>query len=136
MKIARFIKYSLTALTLSASINAFALPSFVDNTKLMYFPPLVDQKGGSCAQASGIGYMFTYEINRLLDRNASASTANQFAYLFTWNFVNDGGDNGGFVDEGLMIARNFGVMTTDLPRSISSNGLRDTRNTTTHRAIA
>ena len=57
MKIARFIKYSLTALTLSASINAFALPSFVDNTKLMYFPPLVDQKGGSCAQASGIGYM-------------------------------------------------------------------------------
>lgn len=111
MKIARFIKYSLTALTLSASINAFALPSFVDNTKLMYFPPLVDQKGGSCAQASGIGYMFTYEINRLLDRNASASTANQFAYLFTWNFVNDGGDNGGFVDEGLMIARNFGVMT-------------------------
>ena len=91
-------------------LNAAALPSFVDNSKLTYFPPIIDQKGGSCAQASGIGYMFTYEINCLLDRNASASTANQFAYLFTWNMVNDGDDTGGFVDEGLMIALNFGVM--------------------------
>lgn len=90
---------------------ASALPAFVDNSKKMYFPPVIDQKGGSCAQASGIGYMFTYEINRLLGRDASASDANRFAYLFTWNFVNGGGDNGGFVDEGLMIARNFGVMT-------------------------
>lgn len=108
---AKSIKHYLFAVMCAICTNAAALPSFVDNSKLVYFPPLVDQKGGSCAQASGIGYMFTYEINRLLNRNASASTANQFAYLFTWNFVNDGGDNGGFVDEGLMIARNFGVMT-------------------------
>lgn len=111
MHIARNIKLSLCAAMLATGVNAATLPAFVDNSKQIYFPPLVNQKGGSCAQASGIGYMFTYEINRLLDRNASASTANQFAYLFTWNFVNDGGDNGGFVDEGLMIARNFGVMT-------------------------
>lgn len=99
------------AIFAAASLTAQALPTFVDNSKQIYFPPIIDQKGGSCAQASGIGYMFTYEMNRLLGRNASASEANQFAYLFTWNFVNGGGDNGGFVDEGLMIARNFGVMT-------------------------
>ncbi len=111
MQIAKIIKHSLCAAMLATGVNAASLPAFVDNSKQIYFPPLVDQKGGSCAQASGIGYMFTYEINRMLDRNASASTANQFAYLFTWNFVNDGDDNGGFVDEGLMIAKNFGVMT-------------------------
>ena len=87
------------------------LPKSVDNSLLMYFPPVINQQGGSCAQASGIGYMFTYEINRLLGRDAKASSDNRFAYLFTWNFVNEGGDNGGFVDEGLGIAKNFGVMT-------------------------
>lgn len=103
----------LTGMLLAAVLTATALPVSVDNTKTKYFPPVISQKGGSCAQASGIGYMFTYEINRLLDRDASASAANRFAYLFTWNMVNDGDDNGGFVDEGLMIAKNFGVMTEE-----------------------
>lgn len=87
------------------------LPVAVDNSKLMYFPPIINQKGGSCAQASGIGYMFTYEINRLLNRDASASNDNTFSYLFTWNFLNGGMDEGGFVEQGLNIARKFGIMT-------------------------
>lgn len=117
------MKYSRLATTLFALGAAFIphvsahgaglLPTSVDNSKTIWFPPVISQKGGSCAQASGIGYMFTYEINRLLSRNASASAANRFSYLFTWNFVNDGDDNGGFVDEGLAIARNFGVMTDE-----------------------
>ena len=107
------LRIPLLVTALSICLRLGALPLFVDNSRLMYFPPIIDQKGGSCAQASGIGYMFTYEINRLLDRDASASDANQFAYLFTWNMVNDGADNGGFVDEGLMIAKNFGVMTEE-----------------------
>lgn len=111
MNTLRIKRLLVAAAIVSGCAKGFALPSFVDNSKLTYFPPLIDQKGGSCAQASGIGYMFTYEINRMLNRNASASEANQFAYLFTWNMVNDGDDNGGFVDEGLVIARNFGVMT-------------------------
>ena len=105
----------LTALMLLPGAVIYAqeseLPKSVDNSLLMYFPPVINQQGGSCAQASGIGYMFTYEINRLLGRDAKASSDNRFAYLFTWNFVNEGGDNGGFVDEGLGIAKNFGVMT-------------------------
>lgn len=111
MNLMRIKKGVVGVAVMLCGLNAAALPSFVDNSKLTYFPPIIDQKGGSCAQASGIGYMFTYEINCLLDRNASASTANQFAYLFTWNMVNDGDDTGGFVDEGLMIAKNFGVMS-------------------------
>lgn len=56
-----------------------SMPAGVDNSKLKYFPPLINQIGGSCAQASYIGYMFTYEMNRLLDRDASASKDYQSA---------------------------------------------------------
>ena len=108
----RFLFSLLCMLLAVASISAAGpLPSAVDNSKSTAFPAIISQKGGSCAQASGIGYMFTYEINRLLKRNASDSDNNSFAYLFTWNFVNGGGDNGGFVDEGLSIAKNYGVLT-------------------------
>lgn len=88
-----------------------ALPVAVDNSLNMFFPPILDQKGGSCAQASGIGYMFTYEMNRYLGRDAKASAGNRFAYLFSWNMINDGIDQGGFVDEGLFLARRYGMMT-------------------------
>ena len=88
-----------------------ALPAAVDNSLLQYFPPVIDQLGGSCAQAAGIGYMFTYEINRLLDRDASASAGNRMSYQFAWNMLNDGQDQGGFVEEGLLLAKNYGIMT-------------------------
>ena len=87
------------------------LPASVDNSRSVYFPPIINQKGGSCAQASGIGYMFTYEMNRYLNRDASAGSSNLFSYLFTWNFLNGGIDQGGFVDQGLNIAMKYGVMT-------------------------
>lgn len=86
------------------------LPPSVDNSKTKYFPPIIDQMGGSCAQAAGIGYMFTYEINRLLDRDASASLDNRMSYQFAWNLLNDGEDQGGFVEQGLLLAKNFGIM--------------------------
>lgn len=86
------------------------LPTFVDNSLLKYFPPIINQKGGSCAQASGIGYMFTYEINRFLDTEAK-DDERLFSYLYVWNYLNNGKDEGGFVDSGLQIAKRIGVMT-------------------------
>ena len=47
----------LWALKMGAAAPSFApLPLAVDNSKAAAFPPIIDQKGGSCAQASGIGY--------------------------------------------------------------------------------
>ena len=86
------------------------LPPSVDNSKNKYFPPVIDQLGGSCAQAAGIGYMFTYEMNRLLDRDASASAENRMSYQFAWNLLNGGEDQGGFVGQGLLLAKNYGIM--------------------------
>lgn len=93
------------------AVSAKELPASVDNSLADYFPPVIDQKGGSCAQASGIGYMFTYEMNRFLGRKAAENEDYCFSYLFTWNFLNSGRDEGGFVDEGLNIAVKYGVMT-------------------------
>ena len=87
------------------------LPAAVDNSKSKYFPPIINQDGGSCAQASSIGYVFTYEINRLLDRDASASADNRFAYKFSWNMLNDGEDQGGFAEQGFFLAQRYGMMT-------------------------
>ena len=97
------------------------IPDGVDNSKLIYFPPLISQIGGSCAQASYIGYMFTYEMNRLLNRNASESKDNQFSYLYTWNFINGGIDEGSLGTEGLQIAFEGGIATeADFPSQYSS----------------
>ena len=104
------------------AVRASSLPASVDNTAQKYFPPLIDQKGGSCAQASAIGYMFTYEMNRLLDRDASASAAYRFSYQYTYNFVNDGEDNGSFGWDGLSIASANGIITeADWPSSSASS---------------
>lgn len=93
-----------------------ALPKSVDNSKLKYFPAVFSQLGGSCAQSSGIRYLFTYEMNRLLDRDAQASPENTFSYFYTWNFINEGKDQGGFAEQGLNIAKTQGIMSlADFP---------------------
>lgn len=102
-----------------ASASSAPLPSSVDNSLLKYFPPVIDQLGGSCAQASYIGYMFTYEVNRLLDRDASLPE-NRFSYLYTWNFINGGKDEGSIGTDGLALALQNGVITeSDFPRQYS-----------------
>lgn len=85
------------------------LPQYVDNSANKYFPPIIDQHGGSCAQASSIGYVFTYEMNRYLDRDASLPE-NRFSYQYIWNLVNDGIDQGGFAEDGLFVAMRSGAM--------------------------
>lgn len=95
------------------------VPAFVDNSKLKYFPPVLYQIGGSCAQASNIGYMFTYEINRLLDRSADIA-ANRFAYLYSWNFINGGTDDGSLGIDGIQLALSNGIITeNDFPTQSS-----------------
>ncbi len=94
-----------------AQSESVGLPSYVDNSTSVHFPAVINQQGGSCAQAAGVGYMFTYEMNRYLNRESSQSE-NCFSYLYTWNFVNDGVDQGGFVTLGLNILKNYGAMST------------------------
>ncbi len=87
---------SYPKLTLPAKYknNAKYLPYKLDNTDQSYFRPIFSQMGGSCAQASGVGYNFTYEIN-MLNGTAADVADNQFPTHYTYNFLNDGsGANG------------------------------------------
>lgn len=88
-------------------------PDKVDNTQSDAFRPIFNQEGGSCAQASSIGYVFTYEINTA--RGLAATTLkNQYPYDFTYNFCNSGsGSNGSMPSQGFDIAVKLGIPDAD-----------------------
>jgi hypothetical protein len=80
------------------------LPSSIDNSLLPYFRPVFNQVNGSCGQASGVGYNFTYEIN--FERGTTADVPeNQFPTHHTYNFLNDGEDSGSWYFDGWEIIK-------------------------------
>lgn len=91
-------------------------PKGVDNSRLKYFPPVFNQRGNSCSQASGVRYAFSYEVNRLLDRAAADSPENVFSYHFTWNYLNNGIDEGSHPELGYDMMKIGGAATlADMP---------------------
>ena len=66
------------------------LPASVDNSKLSCFPPIVNQgQREACGNATGIGYIFNYEISA--SRNASSKDkSNQYPFFTTFDFLNNG----------------------------------------------
>jgi hypothetical protein len=72
-----------------------SVPASVNNSTSVYFPGLVNQGSReSCANASGIGYIFAYETNAI--RNASGSTPeNQYPFFYTYDFLNGGSEQQG-----------------------------------------
>ncbi|MDA3885304.1 MAG: T9SS type A sorting domain-containing protein [Candidatus Delongbacteria bacterium] len=104
----------LPILNISEEVKEYDLPSSWDNTNLpegypQIFRSIFNQVGGSCAQASAIGYMFAFEINR--DRISSSNDANRrYPTHFTYNFVNHGSNKpGSFYADGIRIATEFGI---------------------------
>lgn len=98
------------------------LPSYVDNTLNKYFPPIVNQIGGSCSQAAGIGYIYNYELNYLLDRDAK-KLENNCSYMQMWNYLNEGTGRGSFTPDGWDLIKDNGVaVSSDFKPSHSSPG--------------
>lgn len=87
--------------------NSRDLPAQVDNTVNPWFRPIFNQDGGSCGQASGVGYNFTYEIDYERDIPANI-TSNQYPTHFTWNFLNNGVGDGSWYFDGWVIIREAG----------------------------
>ncbi|MCB2207706.1 MAG: T9SS type A sorting domain-containing protein [Bacteroidetes bacterium] len=66
------------------------LPPSLNNAELPYFRPIFTQEYyPNCGQSAGIGYNFTYEINRARGLPANIES-NQYTPQFTWNFMNGG----------------------------------------------
>lgn len=96
------------------------LPSFLDNSTNQYFRPIFNQDHGSCGQASGVAYTFTYEINRKRESDASL-TSNQFPSHYTYNFLNGGsGSNGSWMNDGWEIIKASGCPSVDTYGGISN----------------
>ena len=89
--------------------------SFIDNSKLKYFPPIIYQKGSSCSYASGIGYIYNYEYNLANDLDSSLPE-NIFNYLHVYSYLNKGTDFGGHCILGWMLAKENGIPSVkDVP---------------------
>jgi len=85
---------AIPKLTLPDKYKGKEIPYKLDNSVLPYFRPIFNQMGGSCAQASGVGYNFTYEMNYINGTTANV-TDNQYPTHYTYNFLNSGsGDIG------------------------------------------
>ncbi|HOG20092.1 MAG TPA: NosD domain-containing protein, partial [Salinivirgaceae bacterium] len=94
---------------LPASI-ALQLPTKVDNSQKKYFRTIFYQDGNSCAQAAGVGYVFTYMVNRL--RNLPSGEFdyhNLYPTHYTWNYLNYDGNYGSYDIEGWWIIRDQGI---------------------------
>ncbi|MDA3885642.1 MAG: hypothetical protein PF638_08620 [Candidatus Delongbacteria bacterium] len=65
-----------------------SLPYTIDNSLLPYFRPVFNQKGGSCAQATSIAYVYTYEQNFSNETSADL-IENQYPTHYTYNFLNN-----------------------------------------------
>ncbi len=98
------------------------LPSSLDNSTKPYFRPVFSQTDGCCAQASGIAYNFTYEMNR--ERGTSANvSSNQFPTHYTYNFLNGGsGANGSWYTDGWEIIKANGCPTVSAYGGLATGG--------------
>lgn len=93
------------------TVDKSILPDYIDNSKLQYFPAVFSQGGdNACSQASGVRYVYSYEVNRLLNRDAKASSENTFSYHFTWNFLNEGNNSGSHAYLGYDLMKQCGTL--------------------------
>ena len=110
----KYLTYPLLVLS-DTSANT-TLPYRIDNSSEKYMRPIFNQSNSSCAQAAGIGYVYTHEINKLRNLPADNDSLihNQDPTHFTYNFLNNGsGFQGSFYDEGWDLIKDNGCPTIE-----------------------
>ncbi len=103
---------SLQELVLTSKSMNTPLPYKVDNSEKKYFRSIFLQKDGSCTQAAGIGYVFTYMVNRARDFAADVD-ANLYPTHYTYNYHNFGISTGGSEITGWQIISNSGCPSVE-----------------------
>jgi hypothetical protein len=99
------------------------LPERVDNSEQPYFRGIFSQVNGSCSQASGVGYIFTYEIDWARDVPADID-ANRYPSHFTYNFLNNGLDWASDPFDGWNIVQECGVPAIEVYGGMAAGGFK------------
>lgn len=87
------------------------LPDHVNNALTPYFPPVIDQQGGSCGSASRICYMFSHELNSFRGTNGK-DAHNYYPSHFVWLLTNGNSGKDAFVQfVGVPSAQTYGGQT-------------------------
>ncbi|MBJ07350.1 MAG: hypothetical protein CMO40_09585 [Verrucomicrobiaceae bacterium] len=87
------------------------LPSRVDNSQRAEYPPVYQQRWGTCGQFTSIASIFTYEMN-ILNRTRADRDANCFPAYFSWNMMNRARNVGSEAYHGWEVAKRIGIPTT------------------------
>lgn len=94
------------------------LPLRVDNSARPEFPPVYQQRWGSCGQFASVASIFTYEMN-VLNGTKADSDATRFPAHFSWNMMNRAENNGSEAYHGWEVAKRVGI-----PTAASYGGVR------------
>ncbi len=93
-----------------AATSATILPSFVDNSRLPFFPPIGDQGNlGSCVAFATTYYNATHEIGLLNGINNKFSLRNVYSPKWTYNMINKGENKGAKFTEGYALLAQHGA---------------------------
>jgi len=97
----------------SSGLGESLLPSGVDNSATVYFPPIRSQGSlGSCVAWSTTYYAFTYEINYAMGRAANTGNNNViFSPKWTYNMINYGSNNGAYFSDAFYLLTKHGAAT-------------------------
>lgn len=94
-----------------AAVRLERLPTRVDNSKRPQFPPIYQQKWGTCGQYASIASVFTYEMN-VMRGTIADSDATRFPAYFSWNMMNGAKDCGSEAYHGWEVAKRIGIPTS------------------------
>lgn len=104
---------SIPLLNISPASRATVLPDGVDNSKQIWFRGIFSQKDGCCGQAAGVGYTFTYEVNRMRGLEANVPS-HQYPTHFTYNYLNEEYANrGSWPHNGWDVIKEMGVPSVE-----------------------
>lgn len=94
-------------------LKSEGLPKVVDNSLSKFFPNVIMQVGNSCTCVSCVSYIYSYELNCLLNRDGK-NEDNVGSYMHIFNTLNKGENNGTFVHEVFDIIDQNGVIPMSL----------------------
>lgn len=87
------------------------LPSSVNNSTLLSFPPIGNQQSeGSCVGWATTYYQATHELGLLNGYNNKSSTAHVLSPRWTYNLLNDGYDGGLYASEAFQLLEQNGAV--------------------------